>query len=310
MSLRLKSDSKDLSNAITSACPDRLTAVLSASLHNLSLAGLERAGDTEDTEDTEMPYGNKRSMSGSVKSNVAALGLELNSLYFPSVRIGDTRVRLGKRLSTVTLRRPNTGTAPGVVFDSNATVLIINATSGYSDRYLSFINKARVGAPTAQLPDIEYSFPIPQGRMDASAYVKNARRHLVGLIKSATLESTGQSDFTHDYEQPLSKIYVFIKKPVSGYEATLPEGPYIYLGRFKTLPNERLVTDYGNGRQYSSLNENRLSSLKLRPFDTPTAPDNPTVQSSKPSTETTTVQEDIQIVIGLLERLAMSDEEE
>lgn len=290
----------------TAASPDRLSAVLTAGLHKLSLSALESGGAKEnaDASDETGAYGSKRSLSGSVtskESNVEALGLELNSMYFPSVKIGGTATRLGPRLSTVTLQRPNTGTAPGVVFDGNATVLIISADSGYADKYLSFINAARARKPTAQLPDIEYSFPVPQNRNEPSAYVKNARRHMLNIVKSATLESIGQADFTHDYEQPLTKIYVFFKRTVSGAAALLKEGPYVYLGRFKALPNRRLVSDYGAGPVLTDLNLSRITSLFLRPFDTPEAPEDSIVQSMKPRNETAVVDKDVERVIALLE---------
>ena len=99
---------------------DRLTQVLQAGFQKLCL----------EADGTDMPYGAKRSSAGAGKSNVDALGLELNSLYFPSVRTGGAPKLLGPRLSTVTLRRANTGTAPGVIYDENATVLIISADSG------------------------------------------------------------------------------------------------------------------------------------------------------------------------------------
>lgn len=274
---------------------DRLTQVLQAGFQKLCL----------EADGTDMPYGAKRSSAGAVKSNVDALGLELNSLYFPSVRTGGAPKLLGPRLSTATLRRANTGTAPGVIYDENATVLIISADSGYGDKYLDYLMKVRAGKTTAELPNIQYSFPVPQNRGQPSAYVKNARAHLLGLIKEATLESINQAGFSKDSEQPLSKIYVFFKKPVTGSDALLNQGPYIYFGRFKALQDQNMIRA-GTGNEapaYSDFNLSRITSIGLKPFDTPAAPDNPRVRMNMPNDVTSLVEEDIETVVRLLEKM-------
>lgn len=301
MSARPKQVSLDMASKVGSV--DRLTHVLQAGLQKLNL----------EAEETEMPYGSKRSSAGSVKSNVEALGLELNNLYFASVRTGSSPKRLGPRLSTVTLRRTNTGTAPGVVYDDNATVLIISADSGYTDRYLDYLMKVRAGKTTAELPNIQYSFPIPQNRGQPSAYVKNARAHLLGLIKESTLESIGQAGFSRDFEQPLSKIYVFFKRPVSGSDALRNDGPYIYFGRFKAMNDQNMIRP-GLGDEASSFtdfNLNRITSIGLKPFDTPAPPaSNPRAQMSQmsaPSEATELVESDLAIVIRLLGGMTLED---
>lgn len=289
-----------------------------APLARASLDDVLRAGFQKlclQADDTEMPYGAKRSSAGAVKSNVEALGLELKNLYSPSVRAGGTPKLLGPRLSTVTLRRPNTGTAPGVVHDANATVLIISADSGYGDKYLDYLMKVRAGKTTAELPNIQYSFPVPQNKGQPSAYVKNARAHLLGLIKEATLESIGQTDFSRDYEQPLSKIYVFFKRPVTGSDALRNDGPYIYFGRFKALNDQNMILA-GMGDEapsYTDFNLSRITSIGLKPFDTPAAPaGNPRAQMSQltmPSQATEIVESDLAIVIRLLGGMTLEDAE-
>jgi hypothetical protein len=283
---------------------DRLTHVLQAGLQKLTL----------EAEETEMPYGSKRSSAGSVKqSNVGALGLEVNNPYFASVRAGGVSTRLGPRLSTVTLRRANTGTAPGVVYDGNATVLIISADSGYADKYLNYLMKVRAGKTTAELPNIQYSFPTPQNRGQPSAYVKNARAHLLGLIKEATLESIGQIEFSHDYEQPFSQIYVFFKRPVTGSDALRNDGPYIYFGRFKALNDQNMIrAGMGNdASSFTDVNMSRITSIGLRPFDNPVASaSNPRARMSQmmmPSQTTEIVESDLAIVIRLLGGMTLED---
>jgi hypothetical protein len=270
-------------------------------LDEVLCAGFQKLG--LDVEDTDMPY--KRGSSGAVKSNVDALGLELKSLYFPSVREDPTTMkRLGPRLSTVTLRRANTGTAPGVVYDENATVLIISADSGYTDKYLDYLNAVRSRKATADLPDIEYSFPVPRNKQEASSYVEKAQGHLRGLITEATLESIGKSDFSNDYEQPLSKIYVFFKRPVTGSDALRSDGPYIYFGRFKAQPESRLLRNGPGGPSFTDLEMNRVKSIKLRAFDTPPAPPfNSRAQMSMPTAVTSVVEADVEVVVRLLKRL-------
>jgi hypothetical protein len=279
-----------------------------ASLDDVLRAGFQKLCLEADA--TETPYGSKRSSAGSVKSNVEALGLELNNLYFPSVRAGGVSKRLGPRLSTVTLLRTNTGTAPGVVYDDNATVLIISADSGYGNKYLDYLMEVRAGKTTAELPNIQYSFPTPQNRGQPSAYVKNARAHLLGLVKEATLESIGQAEFSRDYEQPLSKIYVFFKRPVTGSDALRNDGPYIYFGRFKALNDQNMIR-VGMGNEASSFtdsNLSRITSIGLKPFDIPAAPmDNPRVRMSMPNDATGLVEEDIDTVIRLLQRMQVRE---
>jgi len=269
-------------------------------------AGFQKLG--LDVDDTDMAYGNKRGSSGNVKSKVDGLGLELKSLHFPSVREGPaTTKRLGPRLSTVTLNRANTGTAPGVVYDDNATVLVISAGSGYSDNYLSYLKGVRAGNATSVLPHIDYSFPKSKNKPEVSDYVKNAEGHLRGLVKEATLESIKKHAFTNDYEQPLSKIYVFFKIPVTGADARRSDGPYIYFGRFKAQSDPRLIRRGPVGLSYTDVEIVRVDSIKLRPFDTLPAPSsNFRAQMSMPTLAVTSVIEaDVDKVVSLLERLAI-----
>lgn len=282
------------------AAVDRLAQVLSAGLRKLTL----------DAEDTGPYGGGKRSAGGDAKSNVETLGLALSNTYFPATTItSDTTAKLlGPRLSTVTLRRSNKGQAPGVVFDNYSTVLIISADSRYTgNRYLSFLNAVRAGTATADLPNIEYDFPVPQKKQDApSTYVKKAGLHLFDLVKQATLESIGQSDFTHDYEQALSKIYLFFKRPVSGADVQRTDGPYIYFGRFKAMPDKRLITSYGGGPpSFDRLNTNRVKSIRLRAFDTPVPPASIPVSLNTPTNMTKINEADLDMVVRLLQRLTL-----
>lgn len=277
---------------------DRLTQVLSAGLQKLVL----------DAEDTGPYGGGKRSVGGDAKSNVETLGLALSNTYFPATTItnGTTAQLLGPRLSTVTIRRSNRGTAPGVVFDNYSTVLIISADSRYTgDRYLRFLNAVRAGEATTHLPNIQYDFPAPQNEV-ASTYVKNAGIHLFDLVKEATLESISKHDFTHDYEQPLSKIYLFFKLPVSGAAAQREDGPYIYFGRFKAMPDKRLVTSYGGGPpEFYRLNTKLVKSIGLQPFDTPALPTSIRMPLNTPMTMTKINEEDLDTVVSLLEKLTL-----
>lgn len=273
-------------------------------------AGFQKLG--LDVDDTDMAYGNKRGFSGNEKSKVDALGLELKSLHSPEVRAGPTTTkRLGPRLSTVTLNRANTGTAPGVVYDDNATVLVISADSGYSDNYLSYLNDVRAGNATSVLPHIDYSFPKSKNKREVSDYVKKAEGHLRGLVKEATLESIVKHAFSHDYEQPLSKIYVFFKIPVTGADARRSDGPYIYFGRFKAQSDPRLIRRGPEGLSYTDVDIDQVHSIKLLPFDTPPAPQsNFRAQMSMPTLAVTSVIEaDVDKVVRLLEHMAISETE-
>jgi len=286
---------KPAPTATAAASVDRLTHVLQAGLQKLTL----------EVEETEMPYGSKRSSADSVKSNVEALGLELNNMYSPLIRTGATSKLLGPRLSTVTLRRTNTGTAPGVVYDDNSTVLIISADSGYGNKYLQYITKVRAGMTTAELPNIQYSFPVPQRNGSAwpSAYVTKARGHLLGLIKEATLESIGQSEFSHDYEQPLSKIFVFFKRPVSGSDRLRNDGPYIYLGRFKAQNDQNMIRPgMGNDApSFSDSHSGRITSIGLKPFEMPARDPRAQIRQMTPPLQATEIVEsDLAQVIHLL----------
>ena len=287
MSARPKTESVEMS---------RLAQVLWAGFEKLSL---------------EMPYGSKRSSAGAVKSNVESLGLQLKSPFFQTVTSGPFPKRLGRRLSTVTIRRTNTGTAPGVVFDESSTVLIINAESGYGDKYLDYLMKVRAGKTTAELPNIHYFFPVSQNSSQSSAYVTKARAHLLNLIKEATLESIGKAEFSNDFEQPLTKIFVFFKIPVTGLDALRNDGPYIYFGRFKALNNQSMIQPGDKSSSFTDAYLNRITSIGLRPFDTPKPPaSNPRLnlqQMSAPLQATEVVEGDLEVVIQLLGKMSLKD---
>lgn len=133
------------------------------------------------------------------------------------------------------ISRPNT-IARGVVFTDYATALFIsNSITGYADSYIDlvkYLQDAGEGADADEAPEVTYQYPISNpGEQDG--YQLNAKNHLNGLKDDAT--GTEGIDFTNVYEQPFSKIFVFLKIPVSGLAARKAEGPYICLGRFRAM---------------------------------------------------------------------------
>lgn len=281
---------------------DRLTCVLQAGLQRLAI-------QAEETD----AYGKKRSVDGRVMSNVENLGLLLKNPLYPRVNfwlfnsltnreIKKESKLLGPRLSTVILRRPNTGTAPGVVYDDDSTVLIISLDSGYSNEYLGYLKAARMGKKPPLLPTIQYSFPVPQNKLQPSTYVKNARGHLLSLIRQATSKETEQADFSYDHEQPFSKIHVFFKIPVTGTDGMNNSGPYIYFGRFKAVKDDNMISYVtGQGRLTDTKN-NEITSIKLEPFDGPKPGTTSSEAPNMPSASTKIAETDLDSVTKKLEK--------
>ena len=232
---------------------DRLTRVLEVGVKHLALV-------TNQATDIAAP---KRKHDETKLSPIEALGLFLRHDTQPTVKIDGKFVALERNMN-VDLYRGNHGLDRGVYFDDFATVLIISPQiDKYRDYgYEAYKHAVQKKVQTKLLPVIKYALPISSNRYTPSSYVTEARTHLLGLIEEAALESRGDQKFSNDYEQPLSKIYVFEKNVFSGNPKDRT-GSYKFLGRFKALgvlqgePISRYF-DY-----------NKLTHIDLKAFDPP-----------------------------------------